>query len=190
MYRPKTPAPAGAESAATPAPKTAAEKPVEQPKVEQIAPKEPRAPKPEKKEKVQAPKPVPAPKQTVVDKQPEAKVAAKAPEATKVVAVKAQAPSVVATQAGAHAPNVSDEVASLQKLLMAKEKEIGKLQKHIDKQDTKADTLANENGQLKEQLKLSSEGDQLKQTVTSLNQQLSKQTALNRLQSSQILEFE
>ena len=73
---------------------------------------------------------------------------------------------------------------------MAKEKEIGKLQKHIDKQDTKADALANENGQLKEQLKLSSEGDQLKQTVTSLNQQLSKQTALNRLQSSQILEFE
>lgn len=73
---------------------------------------------------------------------------------------------------------------------MAKEKEIGKLQKHIDKQDAKADGLAKENGQLREQLKLSSEGDQLKKAVTALNEQLSKQTALNRLQASQILEFE
>lgn len=73
---------------------------------------------------------------------------------------------------------------------MAKEKEIGKLQKHIDKQDGKAEALAGESEQLREQLKLSSEGDQLKKTVTALNAQLSKQTALNRLQASQILEFE
>ena len=53
----------------------------------------------------------------------------------------------------------SDEVASLQKLLMAKEKEIGQLQKHIDKQDLKIESLAKENQQVQEQLKLSSEGD-------------------------------
>jgi len=57
------------------------------------------------------------------------------------------------------AANISDEVASLQKLLMAKEKEIGQLQKHIDKQDHKMEGLAKENQQLQEQLKLSSEGD-------------------------------
>ena len=57
------------------------------------------------------------------------------------------------------AANISEEVASLQKLLMAKEKEIGQLQKHIDKQDLKAMALGKENEQLQEQLKLSSEGD-------------------------------
>ena len=42
--------------------------------------------------------------------------------------------SLTATQVAQKAASVSDEVASLQKLLMTKEKEIGNLQKHIDKQ--------------------------------------------------------
>jgi hypothetical protein len=73
---------------------------------------------------------------------------------------------------------------------MAKEKEIGRLQKHIDKQEVKQTQISNENSQLKEQLSASSSGSQLQQTVTSLNEKLRKQTALNRLQAAQILEFE
>lgn len=79
---------------------------------------------------------------------------------------------------------------SMQQLLITKENEISKLQKHIDKQDTKSAALQKENSQLKEQLKLSSEDSTLKQTIAALNEQLSKQIALNRLQAGQILEFE
>lgn len=43
---------------------------------------------------------------------------------------------------------------------------------------------------MKDQLKLSGEDNHLKQTINSLNQQLSKQQQLNRLQAVQLLEFE
>ena len=87
-------------------------------------------------------------------------------------------------------PAFQAEIEALQQLLMAKEKEIGRLQKHIDKQDSKMTQITNENTQLKEQLTQSSSGSQLQQTVTTLNEKLRKQTALNRLQAGQILEFE
>lgn len=76
---------------------------------------------------------------------------------------------------------VSNEVDALQKLLIAKENEIGRLQKHIDKQDTKVDGLNKITDNLKDQLKQSSSGGDLSSTVASLNEQLRKQTALNRL---------
>lgn len=80
-------------------------------------------------------------------------------------------------------PAFQAEIEALQQLLMAKEKEIGRLQKHIDKQDSKMTQITNENTQLKEQLTQSSSGSQLQQTVTTLNEKLRKQTALNRLQA-------
>ena len=50
--------------------------------------------------------------------------------------------------------------------------------------------MQKENEQLKDQLKLSGDESHLKQTINSLNEQLSKQQQLNRLQAAQILEFE
>jgi hypothetical protein len=47
-----------------------------------------------------------------------------------------------------------------------------------------------ENEKLKEQIKSLSDSSKLNQTITSLNEQLRKQNALNRLQASQLLDFE
>ena len=61
------------------------------------------------------------------------------------------------------------------------------MQKLFDKQEAKIAAQGKENTQLKEQLKLSSDDNTLKQTIAALNQQLTKQQQLNRLQASQIL---
>jgi len=84
----------------------------------------------------------------------------------------------------------NSQVASLQQLLLSKENEIVKLQKYIDKQEKKSDEVRKENDQLRDQLKLSSNDSQLKQTISELNDSLRKQTSLNKLQALQILEFE
>ena len=55
------------------------------------------------------------------------------------------------------------ELLALQQLLLSKEKEIGRLQKHIDKQDFKFENLSKDNDKLREQLKISSSGSEMKQ---------------------------
>jgi len=50
--------------------------------------------------------------------------------------------------------------------------------------------MQRETAMLKEQLKLSSDENKLKSTIAALNEQMTKQQTLNRLQASQILEFE
>lgn len=84
----------------------------------------------------------------------------------------------------------SSEIESLQKLLLAKEKEIGGLKRHIDKQDKKLDEQSKQNQQMKADLETQAKSDTLKKSIADLNDKLRKQTALNRLQASQILEFE
>ena len=59
------------------------------------------------------------------------------------------------------APLMQSEIQNLQQLLMAKEKEIGRLQKHMDKQDSKLTQMASVNAQLKEQLASNANGSQL-----------------------------
>jgi len=123
-----------------------------------------------KKEKAQGTKTTPAAKQPPVEKQQENKTVDQAQEVNRSeqertgpaqakIAGKSLDSSSTVVQGAQKAASVPDEVASLQKLLMAKEKEIGKHIKHIDKQMASADNLAKENEQLREQLKLSSEGD-------------------------------
>lgn len=75
-------------------------------------------------------------------------------------------------------------------MLLAKEKEIVTLQRHIDKQESKLESKAKENTALKEQLNLSSNESTMKQSFNNLNIQFKQQVQLNRLQASQILEFE
>lgn len=82
------------------------------------------------------------------------------------------------------------EISNLQSMLLAKEKEIGSLYMHFDKQESKIGELNRENDHLKEQLKLTNDQNTLKQTIQALNEQLTKQFTLNRLQASQILDFE
>jgi len=53
--------------------------------------------------------------------------------------------------------NTSKEVASLQHQLLAKEHDIGRLQKQLARQEKKTEDVNQENHQLKEQLKLSSD---------------------------------
>jgi len=53
--------------------------------------------------------------------------------------------------------NTSKEVASLQSQLLAKEHDVGRLQKQLARQEKKTDEANQENHQLKEQLKLSSD---------------------------------
>ena len=84
----------------------------------------------------------------------------------------------------------SSEIESLQKLLLAKEKEIGGLKRHIDKQDKKLDEQTKQNQEMKADLETQAKSDTLKKSIADLNDKLRKQTALNRLQASQILEFE
>lgn len=60
----------------------------------------------------------------------------------------------------------------------------------FDKQEAKIAGQAKESDQLREQLKLSSDENTLKQAIQALNEQLTKQQNLNRLQASQILDFE
>lgn len=50
--------------------------------------------------------------------------------------------------------------------------------------------IQSENGKLRDQLSITSNDSKMKQSVKELNEQLAKQVALNRLQASQILEFE
>jgi len=75
-------------------------------------------------------------------------------------------------------------------MLLAKEKETVTLQRHIDKQENKLESKAKENAALKEQLNLSSNENTMKQSFNNLNIQFKQQVQLNRLQASQILEFE
>ena len=60
-------------------------------------------------------------------------------------------------------------------MLISKEKEIGNIQKLFDKQEAKIAAQTKENNQLRDQLKISSDENQLKQTIAALNEQLSKQ---------------
>ena len=64
----------------------------------------------------------------------------------------------------------NSELASLQHALLRKEHEIGKLQKHIDRQVHKNEEVKLENEQIREQLKLSSDQHHLKKTIEDLNQ--------------------
>jgi len=82
------------------------------------------------------------------------------------------------------------QILALQQMLLAKEKETVTLQRHIDKQDNKLESKAKENTALKEQLTLSSNENTMKQSFNNLNIQFKQQVQLNRLQASQILEFE
>ena len=75
----------------------------------------------------------------------------------------------------------SSELQQLQQLLIQKEKEIGNLHISFDKQEAKVAAQAKESEQLKEQLKLNSDGNTLKQAIQALNEQLTKQQNLNRL---------
>lgn len=68
--------------------------------------------------------------------------------------------------------------------MIAKENEIGRLQKHIDKQDAKVLDTQKINENLNGQLKQNSSKTDLSASVASLNEKLRKQTALNRLQAS------
>lgn len=60
----------------------------------------------------------------------------------------------------------------------------------FDRQEAKIQAQQKERDQLREQLSLNNDENQLKQTIQVLNEQLTKQQALNRLQASQILDFE
>lgn len=61
--------------------------------------------------------------------------------------------------------SISNDVLALQQLLIQKEKEIGSLNLIFDKQDTQIKNLNKENEQMKEQLTLSNDENQLKQTI-------------------------
>lgn len=82
------------------------------------------------------------------------------------------------------------EVATLQALLIQKEKEIGEWEKSYIKQEKKCQQLQMEQQTLNEQLKLSSNENKLKSLINELQDKLTKQSNLSRLQSGQILEFE
>ena len=102
---------------------------------------------------------------------------------------KERAPKTEKAQS-AHGPTTSSSDVQLQQLLIQKEKEIGNLHIMFDKQEAKIAAQAKENDQLKEQLKLNSDENTLKQAIQALNEQLTKQQNLNRLQAGQILDFE
>jgi hypothetical protein len=84
----------------------------------------------------------------------------------------------------------SQEVLHLQQLLIQKEKEIGNLNLMFDKQEAKITNVTADNTQLREQLTMNNDQNSLKQAISGLNEQLSKQQNLNRLQAGQILDFE
>ena len=89
-----------------------------------------------------------------------------------------------------HTQGIHIEIEQLQKLLLQKERDLGKLQMVVDTQSRKIDSLEKDNQELRENLMTSSSGDSLKQKVNDLNNQLKKQVNLNRLQAAQILEHE
>jgi len=61
--------------------------------------------------------------------------------------------------------HTSKEVASLQSQLLAKEHDVGRLQKQLARQEKKTDEVNQENHLLKDQLKLSSDENQLKHSI-------------------------
>jgi len=75
-------------------------------------------------------------------------------------------------------------------MLLDKEKELVSLQKNIDKLEVKLTQKDKEYTELKGTIDVSSNESKLKESFLALNVQLKQQAQLNRLQASQILEFE
>merc|ERR1719284_1525863 len=90
----------------------------------------------------------------------------------------------------ANTPSDNQQILTLQQMLLDKEKELVSLQKNIDKLEVKLTQKDKEYTELKGTIDVSSNESKLKESFLALNVQLKQQAQLNRLQASQILEFE
>lgn len=114
------------------------------------------------------------------------------PKESKPVQVKSKPAKSNRSEAGNFPKSQSEskQVLTLQQMLLDKEKELVSLQKNIDKLEGKLNQKDKEYSDLKGTIDLSQNESKLKESFLTLNVQLKQQAQLNRLQASQILEFE